>query len=122
MKRNWYACGILLALAFVLATGRWWLNQACDAVQHNAVQAFALGQQGEYPAAQRQYDTALHTLQQSRAGLALLVRRNLLDALEQTLATLRHYANADNTADLAVEHARAMAQLTQLRRSFLGCF
>ena len=52
----------------------------------------------------------------------LLIRRSLIDQLNQTLATIPSYATSENHSDLAVETARARAQAQQIRQSFFSCF
>lgn len=54
--------------------------------------------------------------------LALLVRRNIIDQLNQTMAVLPPCAEADSLADLEMETQRACAQIAQVRQSFFGGF
>ena len=64
----------------------------------------------------RQPGTAQH------AVLGLLVRRNILDQLNQTLAVLPPCAEADSLADLEMETQRAYTQIEQVRQSFSADF
>ena len=59
---------------------------------------------------------------QGSKKLGLLVRRNALDRMNETMAVLPQYANPENQADLAVEAARALAQIDQLEQCFTGTF
>ena len=54
--------------------------------------------------------------------LGLLVRRNILDQLNQTLAVLPPCAEADSLADLEMETQRACTQIEQVRQSFFSGF
>ena len=51
-----------------------------------------------------------------------LVRRNIIDQLNQTMAVLPPCAEADSLADLEMETQRACAQIAQVRQSFFGGF
>ena len=62
------------------------------------------------------------SLRQASKKLGLLVRRNALDRMNETMAVLPQYANPENQADLAVEAARVLAQIDQLEQCFTGTF
>ena len=65
---------------------------------------------------------AAHSARQASKKLGLLVRRNALDRMNETMAVLPQYANPENQADLAVEAARVLAQIDQLEQCFTGTF
>ena len=82
----------------------------------------ALAEQGDYPAARRAYSRAATRALRSTQILGLLVRRNILDQLNQTLAVLPPCAEADSLADLEMETQRACTQIEQVRQSFFSGF
>ena len=84
--------------------------------------AYRLALDGQYPDAAEAYRTTAENSRRRSLVLCLFVRRSLLDKINETLATLEHYALPDNPADLAVETARAFAQLEQLEESFIAVF
>ena len=121
MKRNWYAAIILLALCVLLfRAGRYVDRPSRNAAAAEA--AYALAEQGDYPAARRAYSRAANRALRSTQVLGLLVRRNILDQLNQTLAVLPPCAEADSLADLEMETQRACTQIEQVRQSFFGGF
>lgn len=120
MKRNWYALIILAVLAAFLLGAGCYVNSSTEAIRQQVRQAYACTQVQDYDAAQEAFRQAAVNAQRYSKGLLLLVRRNLVDQLNQTLATLPGYAIPDNQADLEVEVERACAQILQLRQSF-GC-
>ena len=66
--------------------------------------------------------TTLPHATRSTQVLGLLVRRNILDQLNQTLAVLPPCAEADSLADLEMETQRACTQIEQVRQSFFSGF
>lgn len=120
MKRNWYALLILIALAGTVYGTCVLVDDTAAALEQDLRQAYACALVQDYPAARAAYLSINENAMRQSKWLGLLVRRNLLDQLNQTVATLAHYATEDNQADLNVEMARALAQLQQLRRSFIG--
>ena len=122
MKRNWYAAIILLALCVLLFRAGQYVDRTTAGMQRQLEAAYALAEQGDYPAARRAYSRAANRALRSTQVLGLLVRRNILDQLNQTLAVLPPCAEADSLADLWVETARARCQLRQLTASFFGSF
>lgn len=119
MRKRTLCALLLLALlaAFAVLAGRT-LRAFGAQLDRQLAQAQALAEADRYAEAKALYRNALQAEQQHEPLLTLLVRRNLLDQLVQTLATLPCYADVDHTADLAVETARARIQLSQLCRSF----
>lgn len=122
MKRNLYAV-LLLLLLLCLAAGAERYVARCAASTRTAVaQARQLAEDGRYAEARRGFDAAAeNSLAQSR-WLFLLVRRSLMDEINESLAILAQYTRPDNLADLAVESARVTAQLYQLEASFGAVF
>ena len=106
MKRNWYAAAILLVLCLLLYLAGRYVTDTTDAMQAGVQRAYALAEQAER-------DSVL---------LALLVRRNIIDQLNQTMTVLPPCAEADSLADLEMETQRACAQIAQVRQSFFGGF
>ena len=110
MKRNWYAAIILLALCVLLFRAGQYVDRT------------TAGMQRDYPAARRAYSRAANRALRSTQVLGLLVRRNILDQLNQTLAVLPPCAEADSLADLEMETQRACTQIEQVRQSFFSGF
>lgn len=88
MKRNWYAAIILLALCVLLFRAGQYVDRTTAGMQRQLEAAYALAEQGDYPAARRAYSRAATRALRSTQILGLLVRRNILDQLNQTLAVL----------------------------------
>lgn len=120
MKRNWYALVILAVLAGFLAGAGYYVDTSTSRMQQQVQQAYACTQVQDYDAARTAFRQAAENGQRSSRWLLLLVRRNLVDQLNQTLVILPAYATPDNQADLEVEVARAVEQISQLRQSFFG--
>lgn len=120
MKRNWYALIILAVLTAFLTGAGYYVDTAAERMQRQIRQAYACTQTQDYDAARTAFQTVVRSGQQHSRWLVLLVRRNLVDQLNQTLAVLPGYATPDNQADLEVEVARACAQLLQMKQSFFG--
>ena len=80
------------------------------------------GGAGRLPCARRAYSRAANRALRSTQVLGLLVRRNILDQLNQTLAVLPPCAEADSLADLEMETQRACTQIEQVRQSFFSGF
>jgi hypothetical protein len=112
MKRNWYAAIILLALCVLLFRAGQYVDRTTAGMQR----------QGDYPAARCAYSRAANRALRSTQVLGLLVRRNILDQLNQTLAVLPPCAEADSLADLEMETQRACTQIEQVRQSFFSGF
>ena len=119
MKRNWYAIAILVLLAAVLLGCKQYVSASLRA-QVQSAYAQTLTQQ--YPQAQQAFRQAARSARQASKKLGLLVRRNALDRMNETMAVLPQYANPENQADLAVEAARVLAQIDQLEQCFTGTF
>lgn len=122
MKRNWYAAAILLALCLLLILSGRYVDRTTENMQQEVRAAYALAVQGNLPAARLAYAHAADKAQDTSKVLNLLVRRNIIDQLNQTLAVLPPCAEADSLADLEMETQRACAQIEQVRQSFFGGF
>ena len=117
MKRNWYAIAILVLLAAVLLGCKQYVSATAGSLRAQVQSAYAQTLTQQYPQAQQAFRQAAHS-----ARLGLLVRRNALDRMNETMAVLSQYANPENQADLAVEAARVLAQIDQLEQCFTGTF
>ena len=122
MKRNWYAAIILLALCVLLFRAGQYVDRTTAGMQRQLEAAYALAEQGDYPAARRAYASAAAKAQTASRILGLLVRRNLIDQLNQTMTVLPPCAEADSLADLEMETQRACTQIEQVRQSFFSGF
>lgn len=122
MKRNLYAVLLLsVLLAVVCGSGRA-VSGCIGQTEQELYVAYRLAMDGQYPDAAEAYRTTAENNRRRSLVLCLFVRRSLLDKINETLATLEYYALPDNPADLAVETARAFAQLEQLEESFIAVF
>lgn len=122
MNRNWYAT-ILLAMLFLTLYGAGiYLDRNVQALTQQLDTAYSLAEAGNYRQAQQVYEETAEQSAQSSTVWMLLVRRSLVDQLNQTLATIPSYVSAENMADLAVETSRARAQAQQIRASFFSWF
>ena len=122
MNRNWYAT-ILLAVLFLTLYGAGiYLDRNVQALTQQLDTAYSLAEAGNYRQAQQIYEETAEQSAQSSTVWMLLVRRSLVDQLNQTLATIPSYVSAENMADLAVETSRARAQAQQIRASFFSWF
>lgn len=122
MNRNWYAT-ILLAVLFLTLYGAGiYLDRNVQALTQQLDTAYSLAEAGNYRQAQQVYEETAEQSVQSSTVWMLLVRRSLVDQLNQTLATIPSYVSAENMADLAVETSRARAQAQQIRASFFSWF
>lgn len=122
MKRNRYAAVILVLLLALLVGSGCYVNTTAQTMRNQLQTAYACSVMQDYTAARYAYQSAAEYASQKSHWLALLVRRNLLDKVNETMATLPSYANPDNQADLSVETARACRQIDQMQWSFIGIF
>lgn len=106
--------------------GAAWLQTVCKrhcgSLRAQVQSAYAQTLTQQYPQAQQAFRQAAHSARQASKKLGLLVRRNALDRMNETMAVLPQYANPENQADLAVEAARVLAQIDQLEQCFTGTF
>lgn len=122
MKRSLSALLLLAGLAAALGAAGLYLGQSTARVDAVLQTACVLAQNGQYKTSAAAYREAAAEAEHSMRLWGLLVRRNTLEALGQTLACLPGYARQENLADLWVETARARCQLRQLTASFFGSF
>ena len=120
MKRNWYAIAILVLLAAVLLGCKQYVSATAGSLRAQVQSAYAQTLTQQYPQAQQAFRQAARSARQASKKLGLLVRRNALDRMNETMAP--QYANPENQADLAVEAARVLAQIDQLEQCFAGTF
>jgi len=122
VNRNWYA----LALLFLLAVGLFSAGRFVDAsicqIDVGLDQAYACANAGDFAEARQLYRKTAAQAREYSPVWILLIRRNLIDQLNQTLATIPAYAIPENQSDLAVETARARTQALQIRQSFFSWF
>lgn len=98
------------------------MNTSFDVIDQGIQQAYGYAAAGNYDEAQQAFGAVAKTAERYTPFWILLVRRNLIDQLNQTLATIPSYATQENRSDLAVETARAKTQADQIRRSFFSWF
>ena len=115
MKRNWYAIAILVLLAAVLLGCKQYVSATAGSLRAQVQSAYA-------QTLTQHFRQAARSARQASKKLGLLVRRNALDRMNETMAVLPQYANPENQADLAVEAARVLAQIDQLEQCFTGTF
>lgn len=120
MKRNWYAAAILLLLAAGIWLAGRYVNRTTAALEQQVKAAYTLAEQGNFPAARQTCEATAAQAEQYSTVLTLLVRRNIIDQLNQTLAILPYCADADSLSDLEIETHRARIQIRQIRQSFFG--
>lgn len=122
MNRNWYA-GILLAiLALVLCSSGRYISTSTQALEQDLRAAYSCAEVGNYDCAKQTFQKVAETAEENSKIWVLLIRRSLIDQLNQTLATIPSYVSRENLADLAVETSRACAQTQQIRQSFFSWF
>lgn len=122
MRRNWYAALLLLILGIALLTAGWYVKQSTNALTQKLQTAYNYAQEGFYEEAEQAFESAALYGRESSPLWTLLIRRSLVDQLNQTLATLPSYVSPDNLADLSVETARACTQAYQIQQSFFSWF
>ncbi len=120
MKRNWYALLLLMLLAIFLSGSAAYVHGTADRMRREVGTAHADALLGDYDGARRAFAATAQAARQQGFLLRLLVRRAVVDKVDETLAVLPHYALRDNAADLAVETARAYALIDQMEASFFG--
>lgn len=120
MRRNWYAAGLLLLLILAVYSAGVYVDRSLRTLDQELASAYACAEQGAYRQARDTFRETARDAQRSSKLWLLLIRRSLVDQLNQTLATLPHYVTEENLSDLAVETARAREQARQMRLSFFG--
>lgn len=122
VRRNWYAAALLLILACVLCSAGKYVTDSTRQLDAELREAYAYAELGRFSEAREAYTAAAHQSKLKSEIWYLLIRRSLVDQLNQTLATIPSYVSEDNLADLAVETARAREQVCQISQSFFSWF
>lgn len=122
MKRNWYAAAILLLLILALFGCNEYVRQTAQSMRADVQLAYSYAQQSDFAASREAYEKAADNAKIRCRRLEILIRRSLLDKVNETMAVLSSYAQPDNLSDLAVETARVNALIDQMENSFVGCF
>jgi hypothetical protein len=122
MRRNYYALLLLAVLAVGAYTSSRFVLSCAETNRENIQAAYELALDGNYTESRAAFLMAAQTAEAQRPWIGLFIRRSLLDKVNETMDTLPFYAEEDNTSDLAVEAARAQAQISQLTESFLLLF
>lgn len=120
MKRNWYAAMMLALLVLMVSCAGLYMDAISERLRQDVQNAFSCALNGDYDGARRGFATLGAKMEENGLWLRLVVRRTLVDKVEETVATLPHYAQPENQADLAVEAARCCALLDQMEGSFFG--
>ena len=102
MKRNWYAIAILVLLAAALLGCKQYVSAAAGSLRTQVQSAYAQTLMQHYPQAQQAFEQTAQHARQASKKLGLLVRRNALDRMNETMAVL--------------------AQIDQLEQCFTGTF
>lgn len=118
MRRNFYAAALLVLLALLLGGSGLYVQSTGAALRQGIDTAYSMTLQRDYAGARHAFLALAQSAEARGHVLRLFVRRALVDKLEETVATLAHYAHPDNQADLAVETARARAQIEEMTSSF----
>lgn len=122
MSRNRYAVLLLAALVFALWLAGRYVTRTTTALCGELQAACTLAETGRTQEAASAYRAAAASAADASPWLGLLVRRNLIDQMNQTLNILPSCAEDENLTDLTLETARACCQLQQIRQSFFGSF
>ncbi len=120
MKRNRYAVILLVLLALLLGGAGLYVRSAAAGLRREIGDAYRIALAQDYEGARRAFAAAAQDTAARAPWLRLIIRRGLVDKVEETAATLADYATPDNAADLAVETDRVYTQLKQLEASFFG--
>lgn len=122
MKRNWYAAFLLIILGGTLLVAGWYIRSSTKILTQKLQTAYSYAQQGFYEESEQAFEAAAAYSRENSFLWLLLIRRSLVDQLNQTLATLPSYVSPNNLADLSVETARASTQTYQIQQSFFSWF
>lgn len=98
------------------------MNRTTATLCNELQTACTLAETGQMPQAQQAYRAAADNAAQASKVLGMLVRRNLIDQMNQTLSLLPGCAKEENLTDLTLETDRACCQLQQIQQSFFGSF
>lgn len=122
MRRNWYAVVLLVLLTLLLYAASRYINTSTKALDNELSTAYAYAEAQDYEYARAAFTQAANRAAGYSRIWMLLIRRSLVDQLNQTLATIPSYVSEENLADLAVETARARTQVRQIKQSFFSWF
>ena len=122
MSRNRYAVILLVVLALALWLAGRYVNRTTAALCSELQAACTLAETGQTPQALQRYQAITAKAADHSKVLGLLVRRNLIDQLNQTLSLLPGCVRNEDLTDLTLETNRACCQLQQIRQSFFGSF
>lgn len=98
------------------------MNNSFSVINQGIQEAYSCATSGNYDEARQKFYRVAQQAEGYTPVWILLVRRNLIDQFNQTLATIPSYATQENQSDLAVETARAKTQAEQIRHSFFSWF
>lgn len=121
MNRNWYAVLLVCVLCLTMLGAGRYMDHSVRQLQDSLDTAYASAQNEDFNGACIAFRATIRQAESASKIWFLLVRRSLVDQLNQTLATLPAYSTRENLPDLAVEVARACTQLRQIRESFFSC-
>lgn len=122
MRRNWYAAVLLVILAFILYVAGIYMTRTTERLYQDLQTAYSYAESEHYTQAEQAFKNISEQAETYSRVWILLIRRSLVDQLNQTLAAIPSYVSEDNLADLAVETARASTQVDQIRKSFFSWF
>lgn len=120
MNRMQAAAIILAALCFLTLIGQRLISSSLDSLDAGLTQVENLCTCGEYRKAQEQIHDMTRDYRKQQAALALFIRRDKLNELENALCGLSAYAHPDYLQDLLCETGKLRAQLDGVRRLFFG--
>ena len=122
MRRNYCAAALLFLLVLLTALSGAAVSRYTQTAVRTLVLVQTCAREGDYAAACSALDAVVRQTERQTPYLALILRRNLLDKINETLHTPSGYASQENQADLEVELARAMEQLSQLHDAYFAWF
>lgn len=122
MKRNLYAVLLLILVVCIVASSGWYVSRCAKQNRVRIESAYQSALRGEYDTAKQEFSAVANTSQRQSKLLFLLVRRSILDEINESLSLLDRYSTPDNLADLGAETARVTSQLEQLEDSFWAIF
>ena len=122
MKRNFYAALLLIVVSCIVASSGWYVSHCAGQTRTRVQTAYRTARNGDYDKARQDFLAISDSSQRQSKLLFLLVRRSILDEINESLSLLERYSTAENLADLGAETARVTAQLDQLEDSFWAVF
>ena len=122
MSRNRYAVILLVVLALALWLAGRYVNRSTAALCSELQATCALAKTGQTVQALQSYQAITAKAADHSKMLGLLVRRNLIDQMNQTLSLLPGCVRGEDLTDLTLETDRACCQLQQIWQSFFGSF